>query len=99
MINYAPIPLLEASLFLANQAAGVSWTSYMERTAQQAATGLQKHPEQRRICRRFDRKKLAKAGRPGKGMSQGFHTCQPGLPVIHQKGRPILLRQSAQQCV
>ena len=32
MINYAPIPLLEASLFLANQAAGVSWTSYMERT-------------------------------------------------------------------
>lgn len=32
MINYAPIPLLEASLFLANQAAGVFWTSYMERT-------------------------------------------------------------------
>lgn len=31
MINYAPIPLLETSLFLANQATGMSWTSYMER--------------------------------------------------------------------
>ena len=32
MICYNPIPLFEASLFLANQAAGVSWNSFLERT-------------------------------------------------------------------
>ncbi|MGM9639992.1 MAG: ArsR/SmtB family transcription factor [Faecousia sp.] len=32
MIYYESIPLFEASLFLANKAIGVSWTSYMEKT-------------------------------------------------------------------
>ena len=32
MINYEPIPLLEATLFLVNRAAGISWTTYLTRT-------------------------------------------------------------------
>ena len=43
MICYNPIPLFEASLFLANQAAGVSWNSFLERTFGKGENCLHSH--------------------------------------------------------